>query len=323
MNKRNIWLDCIMGVVVGDALGVPVEFSEREELATGPVENMVGYGTFNLPKGSWSDDSSMTLATLDSLKNGFELTDIMNKFVLWLNDGRYTPFGETFDVGNTCCQAILRYIATKDVQTCGGKNENDNGNGSLMRIMPVCLYFYEKQKIDNLNDVEVIEKIHAVSALTHAHQRSKIACGLYYFMIKSILDNQGTLMERLQIGLDAGFGYYEKDVSNLAELYQYRRIRDLNEFIDTEESDIKSSGYVVDTLEAALWCIVNTDTYTDCELKAVNLGHDTDTVAAIAGGLAGLYYGYDEILEEWLEVIQRREWIEEMCKLRDNTYALI
>ena len=303
---RNIYLDGIMGVVVGDALGVPVEFSYRYELKEDPVVGMRAYGTYNLPEGSWSDDSSMTLATLDSLKDGYDLDDIMMKFAEWMNEGKYTPFGETFDIGNGTSRAIIRYLHTGNVHTCGGKTERDNGNGSLMRIMPICLYCYDDFRNRKISERDAIEMIHDISALTHNHMRSKIACGLYYFMVKSILENTGTLQEKLQSGLDEGFKLY----SDEPEVVNYFRMRDLDTFKNTEEKSIRSSGYVVDSLEAAVWCLLNTDTYKDAVLKAVNLGSDTDTVAAIAGGLAGLHYGHDGIPDEWLNVIQRIDWIE-------------
>lgn len=319
---RNIWLDGIMGVVVGDALGVPVEFESREFLMKCPVTKMEGYGTYNLPAGTWSDDSSMTLATLDSLKNGWNLKDIMAKFALWLMQGEYTAFGNVFDVGNTCRRAIYRYCGTGDVQTCGGAEREDNGNGSLMRIMPVCLFLYEKQKKEGMPDDEAVEKIHQVSSLTHAHVISKMGCGLYYFIVKSILDNKGSLQERVQAGVDAGFAYYQAlgnpDFEDAEDCYD--RVKDLASFAEMKEGGIWSTGYIVASFEAALWCLLNTDSYEACTLKAVNLGSDTDTVAAIVGGLAGLYYGYDNIPADWLRVIQRREWIEEMCG-RDFTMA--
>ena len=109
MQKKNSWLDGIMGLVVADALGVPVEFTHREELKKNPVTGMRGYGTYNLPEGSWSDDTSMTLATISSLKNGFDLKDMMDKFAEWMTTGAYTPFGEVFDIGGTCSAAITHY----------------------------------------------------------------------------------------------------------------------------------------------------------------------------------------------------------------------
>lgn len=310
----NIWLDGIMGVVVGDALGVPAEFSTREELMADPVEDMIGYGTYNLPAGSWSDDSSMALATLDSLRGGYDLKDMMDRFVAWYKNGEYTPYGEVFDIGNTCARAIGQYLRGTDAAECGGCGETDNGNGSLMRIMPICLYLYQKQEREGIPEETVIQRIHEVSALTHGHLRSKIACGLYYFLVRSILKNNGTLQERLQKGADDGFGYYGNQRETLLELAHYSRIRDMEELKNIPMEKIKSGGYVVDTFEAALWSLLRTDSYREATLTAVNLGSDTDTVAAIAGGLAGLYYGYEGIPTEWIGAVARREWVEGMCR---------
>lgn len=308
--KRNIYLDGIMGVVVGDALGVPVEFSDRSELKAEPVEGMIGYGTYNLPAGSWSDDSSMTLATLDSLREGYDLADMMDKFVEWMEEGAYTPFGEMFDIGNATSMAIMRYLRSKNVCTCGGRTVRDNGNGSLMRIMPICLYCYIDYRNKKISIEKAISMIYGVSSLTHNHMRSKVACALYFFMVKAILEKDGTLQEKLQEGLNEGFEF----MADEPEADAYFRTKNLEIFKNTEEDKIKSSGYVVDSFEAAVWCLINTGSYKDAVLKAVNLGSDTDTVAAIAGGLAGLHYGYDAIPDEWLAVIQKREWIEELCK---------
>lgn len=311
---KNYYLDGMMGLIVGDALGVPYEFSWREKLAENPATDMIGYGTYDVPAGTWSDDSSMALATLDSLRNGYDPEDIMRNFVDWLKNGEYTPFGEVFDVGCTCLRAIDDYSANGDINSCGCGNSDDNGNGSLMRILPACIYFYEKERIGRLSINEIIENIHIISALTHAHLRSKIACGLYYFLVKEMIDGSGSINERLQSGFDKGFAFYEADVKNSEELFYYDCLRSISEFAQLPESEIKSSGYVVASFEAAVWCIANTSDYRSCVLKAVNLGRDTDTVAAIAGGLAGLYYGYDGIPEEWKAKIAKREWIENLCR---------
>ena len=312
--ERNIRLDGMMGLVTGDALGSPVQFSSREAVrrrAQGPVTGMESGGVFRTPAGTWTDDSSMALAALDSInvRGEVDLDDIMEGFVSWYEEGKYTPFGEAFDIGGTCSQAILKYEREHDTMTCGGTSEHSNGNGSLMRIMPVCLYVYEK----GLPEAEAVKTVHEVAGLTHNHLRAKIACGLYYFCVREILDGTGSLTERLQSGLDKGFTFYKQKVVNLTQLSYYARLRDLTAFAGVPESGIKSSGYVVDSLEAAIWSLICTDSFKDCLLKAVNLGDDADTVGAIAGGLAGLYYGYDAIPEDWLAVIQRREWIEGMC----------
>lgn len=256
----------------------------------------------------------MMLATLDSLKDGYHPEDIMDRFVKWLEDGEYTPTGFTFDVGNTCSKAIERYMVERNIATCGCTGERDNGNGSLMRILPICLYMCEKQKAEGLSDDEVIAIIHEGSALTHAHMRSKIACGLYFFMVRSIIEHEGELLAGLQRGIDEGFAYYEQYSECADELMHYDRIHHLEQFKNVQEEEIKSSGYVVATLEAALWSIIRTNSYADSVLVAVNLGDDTDTVAAVAGGLVGLYYGYETIPEEWLKCIKKREWIEALTQ---------
>ena len=163
-----------------------------------------------------------------------------------------------------------------------------------------------------MSDAEAVRAIHEVSALTHNHLRSQIACGLYYFMVKAILDGEGDLISRLQEGLDNGWAYYRGDVRNLTELAYYGRIRSLTDFRKLPSEAIRSTGYVVDSLEAAVWALITTASLEECLLKAVNLGDDSDTVGAIAGGLAGLYYGYESIPKAWLNAIQKREWLEAM-----------
>ncbi|MCR5792630.1 MAG: ADP-ribosylglycohydrolase family protein [Lachnospiraceae bacterium] len=320
MKKKNIYLDGIMGLVVADALGCPVEFMTREELAVEPVIGMREYGTHNRPKGSWTDDSSMALATLDALIEGYDVAGIQENFVNWLYDGEYTADGVVFDAGITCENAIHQYVKHKSENPqiiCGLDDEYSNGNGSLMRILPVCIYVYEQNQKGNMTNKQAIEMVHEVSALTHAHIRSKIACGLYYFIVKAILhkkeETAESIVSCIENGLNEGFAFYESYMEATKELCQYNRLRNMHSFASVGEEQIKSSGYVVDSLEAAIWSLVNTDSYEQAVLKAVNLGSDTDTVGAIAGGLAGLYYGVEAIPKEWKQVILRREWIEMIC----------
>ena len=192
----------------------------------------------------------------------------------------------------------------------------DNGNGSLMRIMPACLYCSVMESSGMYSDRDAIDVIHSVGGLTHAHIRSNIACGLYFFMAKYILFREGSLQERIQEGLTQGFAFYESYLADKENLHYYDRLKDLEAFKSLPADKIKSTGYVVDALEAAVWSLITTDSFDQALLKAVNLGDDTDTVGAIAGGLAGLYYGYDSIPEDWLSAIKRREWIEEMCEIQ-------
>ena len=318
--NTNIWLNGIMGVVVGDALGCPVQFESREEVARHPVTGMRGYGTFNLPEGSWTDDSSLTIALLESIRRvgEIDLGDIMENFMKWLYDGEFTPYGESYDIGRGTMQAINRYKKNRKAKKCGGDEEWNNGNGSLMRIMPACLYCSVMESSGMYSDRDAIDVIHSVGGLTHAHIRSNIACGLYFFMAKYILFREGSLQERIQEGLTQGFAFYESYLADKENLHYYDRLKDLEAFKSLPADKIKSTGYVVDALEAAVWSLITTDSFDQALLKAVNLGDDTDTVGAIAGGLAGLYYGYDSIPEDWLSAIKRREWIEGMCRILEQ-----
>ena len=310
--KRNIWLDGMMGLVTGDALGNPVQFMSRVEIKErGPVCGMEAGGVYNTPIGTWTDDSSMALATLDSIReiDGIVPEDIMLNFVRWLHHGDFTPFGKAFDEGRTCSDAIERFAQNRKWETCGKTGEKANGNGALMRILPVCLYLIEKK--EDIHDA--VEAVHQITSLTHNHRRAMLASGLYYFMAREIVLGSGSLTERLQKGLDEGFAYYGNDILNLTQLAYLGRLRDLAELGKFGEDEIRSSGYVIDTIEAAVWSLITTKSYKECLLKAVNLGCDADTVGAVAGGLAGLFYGYQEIPTDWLEVLQKREWIEELC----------
>lgn len=351
--KNHIWRNGIMGLVVGDALGVPVQFMTREEIRNrkeGPVKGMESGGVYDMPQGTWSDDSSMALCTLDSILE-FGLLDpveVMLKFIRWEIKGEYTPFGEAFDEGNTCSGAIYDFIGKPDIETCGRTGEYANGNGALMRILPACLYYAERQsgfKADMIK--EAIAGIDEVSALTHNHLRSKMACGIYYFILNEILYALGRyeevistyeqriadaypnelvlgtplempgLKDLIQKGIDAALRYYGADPKNHTEMCHFGRLFSMDEFEQIPKDDIISSGYVVTSLEVAIWCLIKTDSYKECMLLAVNLGDDTDTIAAIAGGIAGMYYGYESIPEDWLACIPRRAWIEDMCDRAD------
>ena len=295
----------ILGHAVADALGVPAEFRSRAELDENPITDMVGYGTYNMPAGCWSDDTSMTLAALDSLASGrVDYDEIMQNFGRWYYSGEYTPTGVMFDVGGTCRQAILNYTRHhKKPLECGLTDVYSNGNGSLMRILPFVLYAvaagYNHSGLD---------MIFEASVLTHAHERAKIGCGIYYILMFHLLADP--CKRSLQIGLQEARRFCQK----FPEAVHYQCLFEKS-FPDLPGEQIRSTGYVVDTLEAAVWCVMATDSYTECVLKAVNLGDDTDTIAAVAVGMAGVLYGLNGIPQEWLDKLKRREWIEEMCEL--------
>ena len=310
INTINIIKSVMIGHAVGDALGVPVEFASREELENAPVTDMEGYGTYPMPAGAWSDDTSMSLAALDSLATGkVDWDEIMQNFGRWLSEDAYTPTGECFDAGRTCVSAILNYFKNKmPYNKCGESDERSNGNGSLMRIDPFVLYASMTMLNGNSEDYwSWMGFIKQASSLTHAHDRSVMGCIIYGYILTFLMREQS------RESLIKGIEFAGKVLDYLPEFEHYKRIFE-PDFDKLPTDEIKSSGYVVDALEAALWCLLTTDNYKDCVLKAVNLGEDTDTVAAVAGGLAGALYGYDTIPEEWRNTLIKREYIEEMCE---------
>ena len=245
----------------------------------------------------------MTLCALDALaQSEFSWDAVMENFVRWYRDAEFTATGEMFDIGISCRRAIDNYARQhRKPLRCGLKDESSNGNGSLMRILPFALYAPE--------DLGFIEE---ASDLTHAHRRSEMACGVYALLLEAILE-QG------RDGIPAALKKAEKVYGREDEWTYYAPLLT----IETRSRDsIRSGGYVVDTLEAALWCLLTTESYRDCVLKAVNLGSDTDTVAAVAGGLAGALYGVEGIPQEWLDALLRRDYIEELCEKAAQRWAL-
>ena len=299
----------VFGAAVADAVGVPVEFLSREELEKNPVTDMIGYGTYHMPIGCWSDDTSMSLAALDSLKNGkVDFISIMQNFFDWLHSGKYTPTGRVFDCGKTCFLAIEKFRESNEkIYECGDKNEYSNGNGSLMRIHPFVLFALN----NGFKCSKMIDLIHTASALTHGHERSKIACGIYAFVLSELLISPRK--KAIKLGLKKAKEYYQ----SYAEFSHFKALFSTGIFAPPiqrrAKKSIKSSGYVVDTLEAAIWSVLTTNSYKECILKAVNLGEDTDTVAAVAGGIAGALYGYRSIPSAWINNLKKKEEIEELC----------
>lgn len=295
----------IIGHVVGDALGVPVEFKSRKELKKDPVRDMQGYGSYNQPPGTWSDDSSLTLCLLESLLKGYDLNDQAEKFISWLDDAYWTARGETFDVGNTTRNSISNLRQGIQPTKAGAAGERDNGNGSLMRILPLAFYLIDMQPEQRF------EKTKEVSSLTHSHPRSILGCYIYLdYALRLIKGN--SLMKSYKETIEHVNQFIKKD-SFSSELKYYSRIL-TGKIKDLVESNIKSTGYIVDTLEAVFWLLLNSNSYEESVLKAVNLGQDTDTIAAITGGLAGIHYGFDSIPEKWIKQISRLDDILELSR---------
>lgn len=312
MNNSKIIKGAVLGHVIGDTLGVPVEFVPREKLQIHPVDRMLSNGTHHMPKGTWSDDSSMMLCTLLSIveKQCVDYEDIMTKFSMWANDGYMTPHGKPFGIGRTTFKSIAKFRHGESAVNCGCFSENDNGNGSLMRILPVSLF----NSFSNSGTEEKIQKIQKTSCLTHSHQRSCMACGIYDFIFQEIVCIQDKAS--IFLGLDKAKNFYQHN----PEFKAFERLFK-TDFFSLKRCEIKSSGYIIDTLEAAVWCLLNCENYKDTVLCAINLGGDTDTIAAISGGLAGALYGYDELPQEWVNETLHNEKILFICDKFNNIFC--
>jgi len=305
----------IYGFIVGDALGVPVEFSSREILEDNPIEDMEEYGTHNQPKGTWSDDTSMVLATIDGIinsqKSSIDYKKLITNFLNWKQKGEFTPFGKVFDIGNSTSYALSVYQQriydnkTNDV-ICGTGDINSNGNGSLMRILPISLYLYYLG-ID-YGDNDFFEIIKIVSSMTHSHIYSILGCFIYsIYLIELIKEHDKVIAYKNMQNILQNICDKNNNLIDIKNVYSRIVYKDISKL---KKKEIKSSGYVVDSLEAAIWSVLTSNSFEESVLKAINLGEDTDTIGALAGGLAGIIYGYDSIPQKWIDVLQNKQYLD-------------
>lgn len=304
--------DGVYGVIVGDVLGVPVEFMRREVLQEHPVVGPREYGSHDQPLGAWSDDTSLTLALADALSAGYNLQAIAQTILDWWLKKKYTSHGYLFDIGQRTLLSmnqLLKIMESGDYEALEylhyDASEHTNGNGALMKILP--LYFMLKGE-----GLEAqFDKIWHVSALTHPHIRSAIACLLYLVMIDELI-KQCDIHSAYLTTISRMEHFFATHGEANTEREHFVRILS-GELMSLEMSEVKSDGYVMNTLEASLWCFLTTSSFSDAVLKAVNLGHDTDTTGAVTGGLAGIYYGFSLIPPEWIAVIPKQTEIDALC----------
>lgn len=306
----------VYGLAVGDALGVPVEFSQRNELDKNPVTGMREYGTHNQPKGTWSDDTSMVLATMDAMsKKRLNMWFIMDRFYRWAYQDEYTAGGKVFDIGGTTRTALHNWTMGELLEDCGGRDVMDNGNGSLMRMLPMAFY----QHIitgDLYVSEELYDYVRKLSSITHAHRLSIECCNYYVWIARYILKNRDIYKIELELLIYDAIHEFEEYFFSKSSLGIIANTQNqtLADYLLLSRDEVSSTGFVLDSLIASLWCLCNTGTYKDAVLTAVNLGGDTDTIAAITGSLAGLAYGYDAIPEKWIKELQNKELINLICE---------
>ncbi|TYZ06642.1 ADP-ribosylglycohydrolase family protein [Hymenobacter lutimineralis] len=296
----------LLGLAVGDALGVPVEFQSRAARRQDPVVAMRAYGTHNQPAGTWSDDASLTFCLAEAIADGYTVGKLAENCCRWYYKNLWTPHGSVFDIGITTREAIQRLKADDKLILAGRTDEWSNGNGSLMRILPLAFH----QPSASL--ASRFQLISEASAVTHGHVRSFVACWLYLGMARHLLAGLAPAAAYNLLCQEAPAQLLTLNIP-AKEADQFERILS-GRLPDVNVLSINSSGYVLHTLEAALWCLLRYDTYAETVLAAVNLGDDTDTTGAVTGGLAGLYYREAAIPPEWLQVLARRADIEDLAR---------
>jgi ADP-ribosylglycohydrolase len=311
MSDYNMVTNTLLGVALGDALGVPVEFISRVYLRANPIQDMTGFGTHNQPKGTWSDDSSLTFCLAESLSKNYDLEDIAQRFAKWFQEAYWTPHNEVFDVGGATSKAIHKIIQGVSPLNTGGTLERDNGNGALMRIIPLAFY---------LKDFEIADRfkiVQQVTSITHAHLRSVLCSFIYIEICIQLLSGENKKEAYYEAVYEVNdFCKGKKELEQ--ECNHLKRV--LNYLIqDIPEEKIYSSGYVVHSLEAAIWCWLKEASFSEAVLKAVNLGDDSDTTAAITGGLAGLT-NKEPFPSNWLKDLVKKDEIIHLGNQLYKTY---
>lgn len=294
----------LLGSAVGDALGVPAEFTSRKHLAKHPITSMTGFGTHNQPAGTWSDDSSLTFCLAESLCNGYDLADQARWFRKWRNDNCWTPHGQIFDIGVTTDSAIMRSERVTDPRLAGPREIHSNGNGSLMRIAPLALY---------LSRVDQRQRTNAAmdaSCLTHGHVRSQLGCAFYVDLLTRVIQGDGftSALTNCQAFMAT---LIESEFPEERLAFTLALDPDL---IRQPIKAISGSGYVLHTLTASIWCCARAKSFQEAVLTAVNLGDDTDTTGAVTGALAGMIFGVDSIPHDWIQSLARIDDINPLCE---------
>lgn len=312
MDKSTIAANALIGEAIGDAFGVPFEFLPRDIVRfIGVGDEMIGCDSERklltkwgeiIPAGAWSDDTSMTLASMSSFieNNGhIDFEDHIRRFVAWWNDSKYCCLDFAFGLGGTVGRALERYLRGTPALDCGSKDEMSNGNGSLMRILP----FASNCIFTGLDNDKTADLISDASRITHGHDISKLCCCVWTEFLR-ILANGGDVDEAVSYieTLDYG-GRFSTAAMDALSFIWTKQLKHLT------ENDIIETGGVVDTLKTAFFCLINGSDYRTSIINAVNLGCDTDTSAAVTGCAAGIIYGINGIPASWLEKLVAKDML--------------
>ena len=302
MTKRDRFQGCLLGLACGDAVGTAVEFMPRGSFP--PVRDMIGGGPFQLLPGQWTDDTSMALCLADSLveKRTHNPQDQMERYLRWRDEGYKSSTGTCFDIGNTIADALRQFEETGN-PIAGSTDPWSAGNGSLMRLAPIPLFYAENPEKAEYFSGES-------SRTTHGAVECVDACRLLGWILLAIL--RGDAKDVCLFTEDTESKYSAK-VQEIAK----------GSYRNKTDNQVKGSGYVVESLEAALWSFWKTDSYEDAVLRAVNLGDDADTTAAVCGQVAGAYYGLRGIPDKWLSQLAMREEIQALADQLHDIKAVV
>jgi ADP-ribosylglycohydrolase len=303
----------LLGVLVGDALGVPVEGMGRDEFE--PVTGMRGGGSHLVPAGTFSDDGSMTLCTVESLveKKDLDAADLGDRLLRFYFNRHWTARHVTFGVGFTTREAIVRIRQGKPAAEAGLDDEDSNGNGPLTRLLPLALFAHAR----DLSPRATVDLVHAAAKITHAHPRAQLCSGFHALLARGLLAGK-SVEEAVAFMREQAGELYASEPWN----QEYRHVQALMErnWRVVDRPDVASSGYIVHTLEATLWCLLRGTSFEETVLEAVNLGDDADSTASVVGGLAGIVHGAAAVPDAWRRGLARLEEIE---ALLDRFVALL
>jgi ADP-ribosyl-[dinitrogen reductase] hydrolase len=295
----------LYGIAVGDALGVPVEFMSRAHLQSKPVTGFDAVYFNDENRGIWSDDSSLTFCLVESMIEDFEIENIALKIKDWYIKNLWSASHAPLEVGLATRNAIDRLDKGISPYQSGENGEYSNGNGALMRIAPLAIWLAEA------SIQERYETTKNVAAITHAHIRNAVAC---FFLVEFL---QNLLVESdkcraFEITQNTVRDYINSTSCNNDEKALFLRIF-YDDISMLAEDEVFSTAYVIHTLEAAIWAFLSTNSYEEAVLKAINLGHDTDTTGSVTGALAGIFYGYKNIPSTWAQQIVKQKDIENLA----------
>ncbi|CAM4206369.1 ADP-ribosylglycohydrolase family protein [Vibrio neonatus] len=295
----------MVGLALGDALGTTLEFSPKDSYS--PLNDMIGGGPFRLNAGEWTDDTSMMLCLADSLlaKGGHDANDQMMRYSAWWKQGYNSVNGTCFDIGNTVVTALESFQCTK-VANAGSTDEFTAGNGSLMRLAPIPIFY---SLFRSATEQEVIHAATSSSITTHAERRAIEACQIMAWLLYRIFQNTTQTLSKDDLFTQLSNYWSAVDIhSDLLQIVQ-------GSFLIKERKEIRGTGFVVHSIEAALWSFAHSNNFKEGALLAANLGEDSDTTAAIYGQLAGAYYGHHQLPSDWLDKLAWHKHIKEQATM--------